>query len=205
MHVIAITGGIGSGKSTVRRMFEELGAIGVDADELARQVVSPGSEGAKLLKETFGPEFFDKEGYLDRKMMAQKVFSDPDERLKLERLLHPLIRAAEGKKIRDIREKDPEAVVVVEIPLLVEASRAGGYEGVILVEAPEGVRARRLVRSGKYSLDQAAARMAAQVEDVQRVRFATWIVDNSGDMQSTAIQVENIYSSLVKNRPDPSS
>jgi dephospho-CoA kinase len=197
MRVIAITGGIGSGKSTVRRLFEELGAAGIDADELARQVVLPGSEGARHLAEIFGQAFFDREGRLDRKKMAEKVFAEPDARLTLERILHPLIRSAENNLIQEIRTHDPEKVVVVEIPLLVEGGRATDYDGVVLVRAPEIVRSTRLVHSGKYSQDEAASRMSSQADDRDRVAEATWIVDNSGDLDSTAEQVRKIYESLI--------
>lgn len=197
MRVIAITGGIGSGKSTVRRMFEELGALGIDADELAREVVQPGSKGARLLRDVFGSEFFKEDGQLDRKRMAEKVFADPDARRQLEQILHPLIRTAERKRIHDILQTDPKAVVVMEIPLLAEAGRSGDYDWVILVTAPEGVRSDRLVQSGRYSPDQAAARMATQTGDRERRKVATWVVDNGGDLESTARQVRKIYRSAV--------
>ncbi len=197
MRIIAITGGIGSGKSTVRQMFEKLGAVGIDADELARQVVRPGSEGARHLAESFGQTFFDREGRLDRKKMAEKVFTEPDARLTLERILHPLIRAAEKKLIQEIRAHNPKAVVVVEIPLLTEGGRATDYDGVVLVTAPESVRSTRLVQSGKYSQGEAALRMSSQAEDRDRMAESKWIVDNSGNLDFTALQVRKIYESLI--------
>jgi dephospho-CoA kinase len=193
MRVIAITGGIGSGKSTVRRMFEKLGAVGIDADELARKVVQPGSKGAQLLREAFGSEFFDSEGRLDRRRMADKVFDDPKARLKIEAILHPLIRIAERDLLRGIRHDNPEILVAVEIPLLTEGGRAKDYNGVVLVTAPEEVRIARLVESGKYSSDEALSRMASQVADRDREDVATWTVDNGGDLDLTARQVRKIY------------
>ena len=197
MQVIAITGGIGSGKSTVRRMFEELGAFGIDADELARQVVQPGSEGARLLREAFGSQFFDSEGRLDRRQMAAKVFDDPQARLKIEALLHPLIRAAERKLLKDIQHEKPEAVVAVEIPLLAEGGRSKEYNSVVLVTAPEEIRISRLVESGKYSSDEAVARIASQAEDRDRENVATWTVDNGGELDQTARQVRKIYEAAI--------
>jgi dephospho-CoA kinase len=193
MIVLAITGGIGSGKSTVRRMFEELGAIGIDADELARQVVQPGSLGAMRLWEAFGSEFFDSEGRLDRRQMAAKVFGDPQARLKIETILHPLIRAAERNLVKCIQGENPEAVVAVEIPLLAEGGRSKEYNGVVLVTAPEEVRIARLVESGKYSSEEAVSRMANQAADRDRENVATWTVDNGGDLDLTAEQVRKIY------------
>jgi len=197
MPVIAITGGIGSGKSTLRRMFEELGAFGIDTDELARQVVQPGSEGARLLREAFGSAFFDDEGRLDRRLMAARVFDDPQARLELEAILHPLIRAAEGNLLKDMQDEKPEAVIVVEIPLLAEGGRSKEYEGVVLVTVPEEVRISRLVESGKYTSDEAASRMASQAADRDRAEVATWTVDNSGDRDITARQVKRIYEAVI--------
>ena len=195
--VIAITGGIGSGKSTVRRMFEELGAVGIDADELARQVVRPGSEGARLLEEEFGSEFFDSEGGLHRRLMAAKVFDDPQARVALEKILHPLIRAAEKKLIDSIYGQNEEALVVVEIPLLAEGGRSREYSGVVLVDAPDQVRISRLVDSGRYSSDEAVSRMATQASHGAREDIATWIVDNGGERDLTAGQVGEIYKAIT--------
>lgn len=197
MRVIAITGGIGSGKSTVRNMLEEMGAIGIDADELARKVVEPGSEGTRLLQEAFGSEFFDSEGRLDRKQMAAKVFADPEAREKIESILHPLIRAAERELIEKIRNEKPEAVVVVEIPLLAEGGRSRDYDGVVLVTAPEEIRILRLVESGKYSQDEAVSRMLSQVVDRDRKDVATWTVDNASDLDLTARQVRAVYDAIT--------
>ncbi len=197
MPVIAITGGIGSGKSTVRRIFEDLGAFGVDADELARQVVNPGSEGARLLRETFGSAFFDSDGRLDRRRMAAKVFGDPKARHKIETILHPLIRAAERKLLEGLRIEEPEAVVAVEIPLLAEGGCSKEYDGVVLVTAPGEIRISRLVQSGKYSSDEAVSRMASQAVDRDRADVATWVVDNGGELDRTAEQVRAIYTAIT--------
>jgi len=193
MKVIAITGGIGSGKSTVRRMFEELGAFGIDADELARQVVQPGSEGARLLRDAFGSEFFDSDGCLDRRQMAAKVFADPKARLRIEAILHPLIRAAEKRHIKEIQRDKPEAVIAVEVPLLAEGGLSKEYDKVILVTAPKDVRISRLVESGKYTSAEAVLRMASQAADEDRAEVATWIVDNGGELDLTAREVRKIY------------
>ena len=197
MKVIAITGGMGAGKSTVRRMFEKLGAIGIDADELARQVVLPGTRGARKLREVFGSQFFDSEGNLDRKRMAGKVFEDPAARRTIESILHPLIREAEEKLLKKIRGKNPKAFVTVEIPLLAEGGRASEYTDVVLVTAPESIRITRLVEGGIYSYDEAAARMKSQTTDGERGKIADWIVDNGGKPEETQKQVQKIFETLV--------
>ncbi|MDF1536722.1 MAG: dephospho-CoA kinase [bacterium] len=197
MPVIAITGGLGSGKSTVREIFEEFGAKGVDTDEIARRVIQPGTRGSRMVREAFGDSFFTPEGQMDRKKMAGHVFSDPSRREKLESILHPLIREAEDKVVRELLRKDPGAVVVVEVPLLAEGDRAGHYDGVVLVTAPEDVRMDRLVRSGRYTRDEAALRMAHQADDRERERVASWIVENSGPVGKTRSQVRSVLDQMV--------
>jgi len=200
MITLAITGGIGSGKSSVRKMFEELGAYGIDADELARQVVEPGTEGARRLLEAFGPDFFDAEGHLDRRQMARKVFGDPEARRTIESILHPLIRNAEKGLLEELIQGAPDAVVVVEIPLLAEGGRSKEYDGVILVTAPRDVRISRLVEAGRYDYDEAVVRMTSQTEDGERKKLADWTVENGGDREETAKQVKKIYQTLVSGR-----
>ena len=196
MKIIAITGGIGAGKSTVRKMFEEQGAVGIDADDLARQVVLPGSRGAWQLQEAFGPRFFDHEGNLDRKLMAKEVFGNPASLRTLESILHPLIREAEKTFLERLSVQDPGAVIAVEIPLLAEVGRARDYDFVVLVTAPESLRISRLVEAGAYSYDDAAARIASQADDEEREKLADWVVDNGGDPEETKKQVQNIFKVL---------
>ena len=200
MQVIAITGGIGAGKSTVRRMFEDLGAFGIDADELARQVVEPGTVGAAMLREAFGPGFFNRNGHLDRGLMAQKVFRDPAAKNTIESILHPLIRKAEKERLEQVRVQQPGAVAMVEIPLLAEGGRSKEYDGVVLVTAPENVRVSRLVDAGRYEYNEALARMASQVADGEREKVADWIVDNGRRPEETEKQVKRIYDALVRDR-----
>ena len=147
--------------------------------------------------DAFGADFFDSEGRLDRKQMARKVFGDDEARRTIESILHPLIHEAEGRLLEKIARENPSAVVVVEIPLLVEGRRADQYDGVILVTAPTAVRILRLVESGRYDYDEAVARMAHQTADEERKKLADWTVDNSRSMDETTEQVKKIYRSLV--------
>jgi dephospho-CoA kinase len=181
-------------------MFQELGAVGIDADELARQVVLPGSKGARQLREAFGSRFFDGEGNLDRKLMAEEVFGNPAARRTIESIVHPLIREAEKKLLEKISIENPGAVVIVEIPLLAEGGRAQEYTAVVLVTAPEGVRISRLVETGTYDFDEATARMASQAADEEREKLADWIVDNGGNTEETEKQVRKIYEILTESR-----
>jgi dephospho-CoA kinase len=195
--VIAITGGLGSGKSTVREIFEEFGARGIDTDEIARTVVEPGSKGSRMVREVFGNAFFTDDGHLDRKKMAAHVFSDPARRERLELILHPLIRDAESRFVSKCLEENPDAVIVVEVPLLTEGSRSGYYDGVVLVTAPGEVRMDRLVRSGRYSRAEALSRMAHQTDDVKREQVATWILENGGSLEQTRTQVRSVLDELA--------
>lgn len=197
MAVIAITGGIGSGKSTVRRIFEELGAFGIDADDLARRVVEPGSAGWLRVRSVFGEEFFDAAGRLDRKKLARKVFSHEPSRRMLESLLHPLIRKAQERLVGQAQAEAPERLVVVEIPLLAEGGRADRYEGVVLVTASEKGRLDRLEREGGLTREEAEARMRSQAGEEQRSRIADWVVDNDGPLEETRRQVERIHRELT--------
>lgn len=196
--VIAITGGLGSGKSTVRKLFEELGAVGIDTDHLAREVVEPGTKGARKIREIFGENSFDEQGRLDRKKIAAVVFADEEALHRLESILHPLIRQAESRLVADHMEKEPGKIVIVEIPLLAEGDRVPYYDGVIVVTAPEEVRLQRLKRSGRYEEKEALARMRVQVSDRERIRVANWTVDNSGTREETKKQVEKIYDELKR-------
>ena len=200
MIVAAITGGLGSGKSTVRRLFEERGAVGIDADELARKVVEPGTEGAGKILDAFGPDYFDRQGRLNRKKMARTVFADDRAREQLEGILHPLILAEESRIIEEARGQDPDGVVVVEIPLLAEGRRTSRYDAVIAVAAPLEVRLRRLIGSGRYDREAAEARIGQQATDQERRLIADYHVDNGGTVEDAAGQVDRILLSLREKR-----
>jgi dephospho-CoA kinase len=131
--------------------------------------------------------------------MARKVFGDPGARRTIESILHPLIRSAEKDLLEIFIQGAPDAVVVVEIPLLAEGGRSKEYDGVILVTAPEDVRVARLVEAGRYDYDEAVARMMSQVDDGEREKLADWTVDNGGDREETIKQVKKIYQALVSS------
>ena len=196
--VITNTGGIGSGKSTVREIFEELGAVGIDADDLARQLVEPGTTGLRRVEDVFGKAFFTRDGRLNRKKLAEQVFNDTASRMKLESILHPLIREEETLLVNQVLEKTPDKVVVVEVPLLVEGGRSSAYDGTVLVAAAREIRLHRLVNSGEYTREEAAARMKSQATEKDRARIANWKVDNNGSIAETQRQVEKIYHDLYQ-------
>jgi dephospho-CoA kinase len=177
---IGLTGGIASGKSTVAAELAGLGAIVVDADALARAVVAPGSEGLALVREAFGPGVITLDGTMDRPAVAALVFADADARERLNGIVHPLVRA-EGRRL--VREAGPEAVVVQDVPLLVETGQAGAYDLVLVVQADTDERVARMVRDRGMTDEAARARIAAQATDDQRRAAADVVIVNDAGVE----------------------
>jgi len=197
MLVVGLTGGIGSGKSTVAGLLSRRGAVVIDADAIARRIVEPGEPALMALVERFGRGILDTEGRLDRRALAALAFADPESRRALEEITHPAIGA---EFMRQVSEVSPDSIVVHDVPLLVEGGIADRYAAVIVVEAPREVRLARLERRGIDRKD-AAARMEAQATDAARSAVATWVIDNSGDLESLEKQVEAIWADLQTRRP----
>jgi dephospho-CoA kinase len=192
--LVGLTGGIGSGKSTVADLLRTKGAVIVDADQVARAVVEPGQPAFAALVERFGERILDADGRLDRAALAAIAFADDDGRKALGDITWPAI----GKEFeRQIRVAPPEAIVVCDIPLLVESKSAAArpYKAVIVVEAPIGLRLDRLEVRG-VPRDDAERRMAAQATDDERREVATHLVDNGGDLEHLTRQVDAIWDEL---------
>jgi dephospho-CoA kinase len=198
MLMIGLTGGIGSGKSTVAASLARRGAIVIDADAIAREVVEPGMPALAKLVERFGADILRPDGSLDRPALAEKAFVSDETRKDLEGITHPAIGA---EFIRRVSEAPQDAVLVHDVPLLVEANRAGDYAGVIVVDAPVEVRLSRLVGRG-VARDDAERRIALQASDEERRKVATWWVDNAGDLDALEKQVEAIWTDLQTMRED---
>lgn len=197
MTRIGLTGGIGSGKSTVARMLVGLGAVLVDADAIARELMEPGQEVLAKTVEAFGPSILDAEGRLDRAALAALVFADESARERLNGIVHPAVRARSAELVAQaVREPDFSGVVVEDIPLLVETGQAGRFDGVLVVETEREVRLGRLVEVRGMTREDAEARMAAQASDGERRAVATWVVDNSGSLLETKVQVERVWAEV---------
>lgn len=192
MRRIGLTGGIGSGKSTVARMFAELGADVIDADEIAREVVEPGTPGLAALVAEFGPEILDGDR-LDRAALADVVFEDASARERLNAIIHPLIAARTAELIAALPE---DAILVHDVPLLVELGLQGAYDLVVVVDAPDEVRVARLVERGLTEQD-ARARIAAQASREQRLAAADIVLDNAGDLESLSRQVRSAWAKVA--------
>ena len=190
---VGLTGGIGSGKSTVARLLAEHGALVIDADQIAREVVEPGQPALTEVAERFGPDVITTDGSLDRAALAAIVFADAVALADLNAITHPRI-AARTAQLIDAAPDD--AVVVYDMPLLVENDLAEGWDHVIVVEADREVRVRRLIERG---LDEAdiEARMSRQASDEQRRAVADVVIDNSGDLDSLRAQVDHTWPHLT--------
>ena len=190
---IGLTGGIGSGKSTVSRLLGEHGAVVVDADVIAREVVAPGTPGLAAIVEAFGPTVLAADGSLDRPGLAAVVFADPQARRRLDGIVHPLVRARAG----ELEAAAPaDAVVVHDVPLLAETGQGSSYDLVVVVEADPAVRVARLVQRG-LTADDARARIAVQATDEQRRAIADTVLDNSGTPEQLAEQVDRFWAERV--------
>lgn len=191
---VGLTGGIGSGKSSVSSLLRARGAVVIDADQLAREVVAPGSPGLAAVAEEFGPAAIAADGSLDRAALAAIVFSDPARRRALESITHPRIAALSAALIA---AAPPGSVVVYDMPLLVEQgpSTMQGWDAIVVVDAPDDVRLSRLVARGMAAED-AGARMSAQVSREERLAAADFVVDNSGSLRDLEDQVDRLWAQL---------
>ena len=195
MKHVGLTGGVASGKSAVAAKFAELGAVVIDADALARDVVAPGTPGLAAIKDSFGAGILLPDGSLDRKALGAIVFSDEPQRLKLNAIVHPLVRQA----AKELREQAPaEALVVEDIPLLVESGQAEDFDAVIVVQAPHEERIRRMVEDRGWSVEDARSRMAAQATDEQRAAVAEYVLENYGTLEDLQGRVADLYQQLTK-------
>ena len=196
MLLVGLTGGIGSGKTTVAELLAARGAWVVDADAVARAVAEPGTPALAQLVERFGPEILDAHGRLDRPALGKIAFADEQSRKDLEGITHPAINQ---EFLRRVGEAPEGAIVVCDVPLLVESTTAGsrGYKFVIVVESPRELRFERLEVRGVPRAD-AEARMAAQASDEERRAVATHVIDNSGDLAHLEQQIETVWADLVE-------
>ena len=192
MLVVALTGGIGAGKSTVAQNFAELGALVVDADHLARMAIERGSDGFAEVLLRFGDEII-LNGDIDRKKLAEIVFSDEGARTDLEKIIHPRVQATFAEVVEDLEHDD---ILIYEIPLLAETDAAEKFDYIITVEADIELRKARLLKRGLY-ISQIEKRIAAQASQESREAIADSVIRNDGDEDSLLRQVENLWESVL--------
>ncbi len=190
---IALTGGIGSGKSAVARLLAEHGATVVDADKVAREIVEPGQPALEEIVKQFGREALHPDGTLNRPLLAEIVFKDRAQLERLNAITHPRIR----ERTRELMDAvPPGSVLVYDMPLLVEQGLTSGWDLVVVVDAPDEVRVERLVEHRGLAADDARARMAAQATREARNAAADLVIDNSGDLMALRVQVDALWEGL---------
>ena len=194
--VVGLTGGIASGKSSVARIFRELGAWIIDADQLAREIVEPGTPGWQEVVETFGREYLLPDGSLDRKKLAKRVFSHPEDKAKLEAIIHPKVLELRKERTRKILEKDPQALIVFEVPLLIEKGLHHRVDKVVVVWVPRETQIQRLMERDGLTWEEAEERLKNQMDLDEKVKFAHYVIDNSRTLEETRRQVEALYREL---------
>lgn len=199
---VGLTGGIGSGKSVVLREFVALGAVGVEADDIAHEVLASTLGTAEVLQAfaAFDIDIGDGAGGIDRQRLAAVVFADADARRRLEAIVHPLVRSAARDRIT---QADPHEIVVNAVPLLVEAGVVGEFDAIVVVRAPVEVRLQRLLDSRAMSRADALARMAAQTSDEERVEVATWVIDNDGTADALRARVAEVWAEILARITSP--
>ena len=190
---VGLTGGIASGKSTVSEILAELGAVIIDGDKLAREVVEPGTPGLAQVVEAFGPEILLPDGAMDRAKVGQIVFNDEAKRKLLEGIVHPLV----FERYAALEASAPQdGIVIHDIPLLAESGRADTFDAVIVVETPAEVQVERMLRDRGWTRADAESRIAAQATPEQRRAIATYLIENTGTREELRARVEAVYAEL---------
>ncbi|MDT3316882.1 dephospho-CoA kinase [Microbacterium sp. KSW4-11] len=197
MTLIALTGGIASGKSTIARRLAEHGAVIVDADAIVREVQQPGSPVLAEIAAAFGDDVLTATGELDRPRLASRVFGDEDAVGRLNAIVHPAVRVESAARFAAAQAADPSAVVVYDVPLLLEARAEDPWELVVVAHAPVELRRERLVSLRGMSPADADARIASQVDDERRLAIADVVIDTSGSMAQTLSQVDALWERLA--------
>ncbi|KAB2370756.1 dephospho-CoA kinase [Actinomadura montaniterrae] len=195
MLKVGLTGGIGSGKSEVSARLDERGAVVIDADKIAREVVEPGTPGLAAVVAEFGADVLLPSGALDREKVGRIVFADPERLAALNAIVHPLV----GERMQELMDAAPaDAIVVYDVPLLAENGLAGMYDAVVVVDAPEETQLDRLTSRRGMTEEDARARMANQATREQRRAVATHVIDNSGTLDDLKSQVDALWETLTR-------
>lgn len=194
MLKVGLTGGIGAGKSEVSKRLAARGAVVIDADKIAREVVEPGTEGLARVVAAFGEEMLREDGTLDREKLGSVVFSDPEKLATLNSIVHPLV----GKRVAELQAAaPPDAIVVYDVPLLAENNLASQYDVVIVVDASDEIRLDRLVRLRGMTEADAKARIAAQASREERLAIADFIIPNETTLDDLDAHVDEIWHHLT--------
>ncbi|HPQ45153.1 MAG TPA: dephospho-CoA kinase [Syntrophales bacterium] len=199
---IGLTGGIGSGKSTVARLFQKRGAYIIDLDVLAHQVQEPGGPVWKKIVEYFGREILDKDDRINRDVLGNIVFQNSEKLKKLNSIVHPAVFEEWRRRVDDIMKNDPEAVILSDIPLLIEVGRHKTMDIVILVYASPNVQTERIMKRNGYSYDEARDRIRSQMPMDEKIPFADFIIHNESTLEETEAIVDGVWKELLAKVKD---
>ncbi|MFC4225224.1 dephospho-CoA kinase [Lysinibacter cavernae] len=197
MYLIGLTGGIAAGKSTVSRRLAEHGAHHIDADQLAREAVASGSKGLTSVAQAFGQEVITPDGNLDRAALGAIVFHDPAKLEVLNGIVHPEVQRLTRERFASITEGEPDAVIVYDVPLLVEAKVNHPWDLIVTVEAPVETRVRRLIELRGMTEDEARGRISKQATSEQRQEVADVVIDSSGSVDETIAQTDALWQRVI--------
>ena len=198
--IVGLTGGIASGKSTVSRQLGELGCEIIDADLLAREVVAPGEPAWRQIAEAFGREVLQADGALDRKRLAALVFADPEERRRLEAIIHPAVHSRRQVTLADLTARGFDGIVIQDAALLIEVGGAKEVDRLVVVYAERAIQLERLRHRDGLDPAEAERRVASQMPLLDKVRLADYVIDNSGSPEETAAQVRAVHAALRAER-----
>ena len=196
MLTVGLTGGIGSGKSEVSSRLRDLGAVLIDADAVAREVVEPGTPGLAAVVAEFGEAILRPDGTLDREGLGRIVFGDPDKLARLNAIVHPLVGERIATRMAEVEREHPDGVVVYDVPLLVENNLAGGYDVVLVVATSPATQLRRLVEQRGMTAEDAKARIAAQAPLADKLAIADIVIDNDGTLAELDARVKQVWADL---------
>lgn len=201
VYLIGLTGGIASGKTVVARRLAEHGAVHIDADELARLVVEPGEPALAEIERAFGSEIIGSDGRLDRAALASIIFVDPERRAALNAVTHPAVKRRTAQLIAEATAADPDAVIVYDVPLLVEAGvdSQHAFDLVVVVNASTETRIRRLVELRGLTREEAVHRLNSQVTDTERLAIADVVIDSNGELASTLQQADALWEQVRRS------
>lgn len=196
--LVGLTGGIGSGKTLVASIFENLGAIIIDADILCRELVMPGQPALQEIAQTFGHDILDSAGELDRKKLASTVFQDAKRKKALEKILHPLVFAEEQRFYRAIRQQNPQALVIIDAALLIESGNYKCVDKVILVACDEENQIQRVLKRGGFNREEVIDRIRSQMALAEKKKFADYIIENDSTEEHLRESVQKLSQNLFE-------
>ena len=198
MLIVGLTGGVASGKTTVSEVLREEGATLIDADQIARELVQPQTPAWQEVVRSFGNEILNRDGSIDRQKLASLIFSNSRQRNRLNRILHPRIKEEIGRRLKDIQQKDPDAIVVIDIPLLIETGGHRETDKVIVVVCTEAQQIERLRKRNQLSKEQAQAMLSSQMPLEEKTTLADYVICSEGSLEETRQKARNVFQELKR-------